>query len=58
MGAIAPMALKTMQLLLKHKSGFVQQTAAADILDRAGFKPVDRSQVQVVGRVTIDIAMD
>jgi len=39
------------------KSEYVQLEASKDILDRAGFKPVDRSQVQVAGdiRVTIDL---
>jgi hypothetical protein len=39
------------------KSEYVQLEAAKDILDRAGFKPIDRSQVQVAGdiRVSIDL---
>ena len=39
------------------KSEYVQLQAAQDILDRAGFKPIDRSQVQVAGdiRVSIDL---
>jgi len=36
---------------------YVRLEASKDILDRAGFKPVDRSQVQVAGdiRVSIDL---
>jgi phage terminase small subunit len=39
------------------KSEYVQLQAAQDILDRAGYKPIDRSQVQVAGdiRVSIDL---
>ena len=35
----------------------VQLEASKDLLDRAGFKPIDRSQVQVAGdiHVTIDL---
>lgn len=50
-------ASKVMQLASGAKSEYVQLQAAQDILDRAGFKPIDRSQVQVAGdiRVTIDL---
>jgi phage terminase small subunit len=39
------------------KSEYVQLQAAQDILDRAGYKPIDRSQVQIAGdiRVSIDL---
>lgn len=39
------------------KSEYVQLQAAQDILDRAGYKPIDRSQVMVAGdiRVSIDL---
>lgn len=48
---------KVMQLASGAKSEYVQLQAAQDILDRAGFKPIDRSQVQVAGdiRVSIDL---
>ena len=46
-----------MKLATGAKSEYVKLEAAKDILDRAGFKPVDRSQVQVAGdiRVSIDL---
>ena len=39
------------------RSEYVQLQAAQDILDRAGYKPVDRAQLQVAGdiRVSIDL---
>jgi phage terminase small subunit len=37
------------------KSEYVQLQAAQDILDRAGFKPIDRSQVQVAGDIKVAI---
>ena len=39
------------------KSEYVQLEASKDLLDRAGYKPIDRSQVQVAGdiRVSIDL---
>lgn len=51
-------AAKVMQLATGARSEHVQLEAAKDILDRAGFKPIDRSQVQVAGdiRVSIDLA--
>ena len=50
-------AAKVMHLARGAKSEYVQLQAAQDILDRAGFKPIDRSQVQVAGdiRVSIDL---
>jgi len=50
-------AAKVMNLARGAKSEYVQLQAAQDILDRAGFKPIDRSQVQVAGdiRVSIDL---
>lgn len=50
-------ATKVMQLASGAKSEYVQLQAAQDILDRAGFKPIDRAQVQVAGdiRVSIDL---
>ena len=53
------MALGQLAGLSKRaKSEYVQLEASKDLLDRAGFKPVDRSQVQVAGdiRVTIDLS--
>ena len=49
---------KVMNLATGAKSEYVQLEAAKDILDRAGFKPIDRAQVQVAGdiRVSIDLA--
>ncbi len=50
-------AAKVMNLAQGAKSEYVQLEAAKDILDRAGFKPIDRSQVQFAGeiRVAIDL---
>jgi phage terminase small subunit len=50
-------AAKVMTLAQGAKSEYVQLEAAKDILDRAGFKPIERSQVQVAGdiRVSIDL---
>jgi phage terminase small subunit len=51
-------AAKVLHLASGAKSEYVQLEAAKDILDRAGFKPIDRSQVQVAGdiRVSIDLS--
>jgi phage terminase small subunit len=48
---------KVASLAQKAKSEYVQLEASKDILDRAGFKPIDRAQVQVAGdiRVSIDL---
>jgi len=45
------------KLMTGAKSEYVQLEAAKDLLDRAGYKPIDRSQVQVAGdiRVSIDL---
>ena len=54
----AAMAVHTVAGLAREgKSEYVKLQAAQDLLDRAGFKPIDRSQVQVAGdiRVTIDL---
>lgn len=52
----APIAAMVMRrLALSAKSEFVQQQAASDLLDRAGFKPPDRHQHLVAGSVTISI---
>lgn len=52
-----PVALATMVRLLNHKSGFVQHQAAADLLDRGGFRPPERHQHAVVGKVEVDIRL-
>ena len=51
-------AAKILNLASGAKSEYVQLEASKDILDRAGFKPIDRSQVQVAGdiRVSIDLS--
>ena len=48
---------KVANLAQGAKSEYVQLQAAQDILDRAGYKPIDRSQVQIAGdiRVSIDL---
>jgi|TARA_R100001509_G_scaffold58955_1_gene32500 phage terminase small subunit len=57
-GISATLAAGTVKRLATGaKSEYVQLEAAKDLLDRAGYKPIDRSQVQVAGdiRVTIDL---
>jgi len=48
---------RVMKLAMGAKSEYVQLEAAKDMLDRGGYKPVDRSQVQVAQdiRVSIDL---
>ena len=48
-------AAKVMSLASGAKSEYVQLQASQDILDRAGFKPIDRSQVQVAGDIKVSI---
>lgn len=58
LGVNAMGAVSTVNKLARGaKSEYVKLQAAQDILDRAGFKPIDRSQVQVAGdiRVAIDL---
>lgn len=43
------------KLTTAAKSEYVRLQAAQDLLDRAGFKPVDRAQLQMVGNVSISI---
>ena len=57
-GITATTALATVRRLSQGaKSEYVQLEASKDLLDRAGYKPVDRAQVQVAGdiRVSIDL---
>jgi hypothetical protein len=58
LAAHAPVALGTMVGLLHARSEFVRQTAAADLLNRSGFKPPERHQIRGAGGVTIDIKLD
>jgi len=48
-------AAKVMKLANGAKSEYVQLEAAKDILDRAGFKPVERHQMQVAGDIRVQI---
>ena len=48
-------ASKVLRLATGAKSEYVQLEASKDILDRAGFKPIDRSQVQVAGDIKVSI---
>jgi len=48
-------AAKVLKLAQGAKSEYVQLEASKDILDRAGFKPIDRSQVQVAGDIKVSI---
>ena len=52
----APAAVHQLAGLAKQaKSEYVQLEASKDLLDRAGFKPVDRSQVQLAGDIKVSI---
>jgi len=54
----APAAVATVAKLSRNaKSEYIQLEASKDLLDRAGFKPIDRQQLQVAGdiRVSIDL---
>ena len=58
-GLAATLAVGTVRRLAQGaKSEYVQLQASQDLLDRAGYKPIDRSQVQVAGdiRVSIDLS--
>jgi|TARA_R110000751_G_scaffold71685_5_gene145519 phage terminase small subunit len=58
-GVAATLAVGTVRRLAQGaKSEYVQLQASQDLLDRAGYKPIDRSQVQVAGdiRVSIDLS--
>lgn len=48
-------AAQVMKLASGAKSEYVQLEASKDILDRAGFKPIDRSQLQVAGDIKVSI---
>ena len=48
-------AARVMTLAQGARSEHVQLEAAKDILDRAGFKPIARSQVQVAGDIKVSI---
>jgi phage terminase small subunit len=59
LGRHAPAALATMVGLARNaKSELVKMQSAADILDRAGFKPIERKQIQMQGdlQVSIDLS--
>lgn len=51
----AAKAFRKVNELIDHKSGYVALEASKDMLDRAGYKPVDRSQVAVGGDISIKI---
>mgnify|MGYP002623966722 FL=1 len=46
---------KLLSLARGAKSEYVQLEASKDILDRAGFKPVDKSQHLVAGEIKVSI---
>ena len=48
-------AARVAKLCTSAKSEYVQLEASKDILDRAGFKPPERSQVQVSQDITVHI---
>lgn len=56
LGLNALMAVHSVSRLAQGaKSEYVQLQAAQDILDRAGYKPIDRSQVMVAGDIKVSI---
>ena len=55
-GMSATLAAGTIRRLATGaKSEYVQLEASKDLLDRAGYKPIDRSQVQVAGDIRVQI---
>lgn len=57
-GKHAPAAVHQLAGLAKGaKSEYVQLEASKDLLDRAGFKPIDRSQVQLAGDIKVSIEL-
>ena len=55
-GLSATVAVNTVRRLSQNaKSEYVQLEASKDLLDRAGYKPIDRSQVQVAGDIKVSI---
>ena len=59
LGDLAAPALRTMKELLNAKSELVRFNAAHDILDRTGFKPVDRQEIEVTTPVFVeDVPVD
>jgi len=55
-GLTATLAAGTIRrLATSAKSEYVQLEASKDLLDRAGYKPIDRSQVQVAGDIKVSI---
>ncbi len=55
-GVSATGALATVARLSRTaKSEYVQLEASKDLLDRAGYKPIDRSQVQIAGDIKVSI---
>lgn len=56
LGLHAVAALHTMASLASSaQSEYVRQQAAADLMDRAGFAPPDRQQLQIDGQLTVSI---
>ncbi len=47
LGDLAAPALRTMKELLNAKSELVRYNAASDILDRTGFKPVEKQELEI-----------
>ncbi len=54
LGEMAAPALRTMRELLNAKSELVRYNAASDILDRTGYKPVDKKEIEHSGSVVFD----
>lgn len=55
-GLTAVAALNTTRRLSQSaKSEYVQLQASQDLLDRAGYKPIERAQVQIAGDISVSI---
>lgn len=51
LGDLAAPALRTMKQLLNAKSELVRYNAASDILDRTGYKPTEKQEVEISAAV-------
>jgi hypothetical protein len=58
LGIHAVSALHTVaQLVTSAQSEYVRLEAARDLMDRAGFRPPDRQQLQIDGQLTVSIEL-
>lgn len=55
---LASRAVNTMEDLLVDQDSRIKLSAAKDILDRAGYKPTDKSEVKLDGEITTKHSID